>query len=85
MIILFSDATRWKLRAYNSFIPKDNTAYELTVIYETKTYKGSRVKKSIPIYNKTFQGTGNAFFFGKETELKVSFLMLLVKKLLFLV
>jgi hypothetical protein len=72
-IILFSDANAdGNYEPIIPFIPADDTAYELTVIYENETYKGSATKvKSTPFTN-VFQGT-ETLFSGKETELKVSF------------
>ncbi len=56
----------------NSFIPADNTEYELTVVYDNETYKGKATKvKSTPLTN-VIQGE-ETLFSGKETEIKVSF------------
>jgi len=72
-IIIFSD--RNAVGSYEPiipFIPADNIAYELTVIYENETYKGLATKvKSTPFID-VFQGD-ETLFSGKETELKVSF------------
>ncbi len=56
----------------NSFIPNDNVAYELTVIYNNETYKGTAQKiKSTP-FTKVEQGD-KTLFSGNETELKIEF------------
>lgn len=56
----------------NAFIPADNVAYELTVIYNNETYKGTATKiKSTP-FTKVEQGD-KTLFSGNETELKIEF------------
>lgn len=56
----------------NSFIPKDNTEYELTVIFNNETYKGKAAKIKSPKFISVAQGDGTLFS-GDETELKISF------------
>lgn len=72
-IIVFSDSNAdGSFEPTTPFIPADNTAYELTVIYKNETYKGVATKvKSTPFID-VFQGD-QTLFSGKETELKVSF------------
>lgn len=54
------------------FIPEDNVAYELTIIYNNETYKGKATKvKSAPFTN-VIQGD-ETLFSGEEIEVKVSF------------
>lgn len=54
------------------FIPGENTTYELTVIHENNTYKGTAKRiKSTPLTSVS-QGE-ETLFSGKETELKVAF------------
>ncbi|PQJ78013.1 DUF4249 family protein [Polaribacter porphyrae] len=56
----------------NAFIPADNTDYELTVIYDNETYKGTATKiKSTPFTSVT-QGD-KTLFSGNETELEIAF------------
>ncbi|WP_405605985.1 DUF4249 domain-containing protein [Polaribacter sp. Asnod1-A03] len=56
----------------SSFIPVNDTEYELTVIYENEVYKGKATKvKSTPFISVT-QGD-ETLFSGEETELKISF------------
>ncbi len=55
-----------------TFIPEENTAYELTVIYENETYKGIATRvKSTPLTN-VKQGD-ETLFSGDETELEINF------------
>lgn len=55
-----------------TFIPQDDVPYELTVIYDGKTYKAEATKvKSTPIISAE-QGD-QTLFSGNETEVKVSF------------
>jgi hypothetical protein len=54
------------------FIPKDNTVYELTVIYNNETYKGRAKKIKAPTFISVTQGN-TTLFSGKETEVKISF------------
>jgi hypothetical protein len=72
-IITFSDANSdGNYEPITPFIPADDIPYELTVIYENETYKGTATKvKSTPLID-VFQGD-ETLFSGKETELKVSF------------
>jgi hypothetical protein len=72
-IIIFSDENAdGNYEPIIPFIPADNTAYELTVIYENETYKGSATKVKSTPFTDVFQGD-ETLFSGKETELKVSF------------
>jgi hypothetical protein len=72
-IIAFSDSNAdGSFEPITPFIPADNKAYELTIIYKNETYKGVATKvKSTPFID-VFQGD-QTLFSGKETELKVSF------------
>lgn len=55
-----------------NFIPQDNVKYELTVIYDNQTYKGTATKiKSTPLKS-VVQGDATLFA-GTETEVKVNF------------
>ncbi|SDS13811.1 protein of unknown function [Polaribacter sp. KT25b] len=56
----------------NSFIPADDTSYELTVIYNNETYKGFATKVKSTPFTDVYQGD-ETLFSGEETELKVSF------------
>ncbi|NCT10721.1 MAG: DUF4249 domain-containing protein [Flavobacteriia bacterium] len=72
-IINFSDTNAdGNYKPTISFIPAENITYELTIIHENNTYKGTanRVKSS-PLTSVT-QGD-KTLFSGKETELKVAF------------
>jgi hypothetical protein len=72
-IIIFSDENAdGNYEPIIPFIPADNIAYELTVIYENETYKGSATKVKSTPFTDVFQGD-ETLFSGKETELKVSF------------
>ena len=72
-VINFSDTNAdGDYEPINSFIPADNVTYELTVIYDNETYKGTATKiKSTPLTSVT-QGD-ETLFSGNETELKISF------------
>ncbi|PWG06284.1 DUF4249 family protein [Polaribacter aquimarinus] len=72
-IINFSDTNGdGNYKPANTFIPKDNASYELTVIYDNETYKGTATKiKSTP-FSKVEQGD-KTLFSGNETELKIAF------------
>lgn len=72
-IINFSDADAdGTYEPLTSFIPADDVTYELTVIHDNETYKGTATKiKSTPITN-AFQGD-ETLFSGKETEVKIDF------------
>jgi hypothetical protein len=72
-IINFSDTNAdGDYEPINPFIPADDIAYELTIIYNGQTYKGKATKiKSAP-FNKLEQGD-KTLFSGKETELIVEF------------
>jgi len=55
-----------------SFIPAENVVYELTIIHENYTYKGTATRiKSTPLTSVT-QGD-ETLFAGTETEVKVTF------------
>lgn len=55
-----------------SFIPAENVTYELTIIHENNTYKGSATRiKSTPLTS-VIQGD-ETLFAGTETEVKVTF------------
>lgn len=72
-IIYFSDANGvGNYIPISTFIPVENVVYELTIVYENNTYKGtaSRVK-STPLTS-VIQGD-KTLFSGNETELKVAF------------
>lgn len=72
-IINFSDANAdGNYTPISTFIPAENVVYELTIVYENNTYKGtaSRVK-STPLTS-VVQGD-KTLFSGKETEVKVTF------------
>lgn len=56
----------------NTFIAEDATPYELTIIYNNETYKGTATKiKSIPLTS-VVQGE-RTLFSGEETEVIVTF------------
>lgn len=72
-IINFSDANaEGNYTPISTFIPAENVVYELTIVYENNTYKGtaSRVK-STPLTS-VVQGD-KTLFSGEETEVKVTF------------
>jgi len=71
-VINFSDTNAdGDYEPINSFIPADNVTYELTVIYDNETYKGTATKiKSTPLTS-VIQGD-ETLFSGNETELKIS-------------
>lgn len=56
----------------NPFTPQDNTEYELTVIYDSQTYKGKATRIKTTPLTKVVQGD-KTLFSGKETELEVYF------------
>ncbi|APZ46725.1 hypothetical protein BW723_10715 [Polaribacter reichenbachii] len=72
-IIPFSDANAdGNYEPTNAFIPADDTAYELTVIYENETYKAQATKiKSTPFVS-VVQGD-ETLFTGDEIQLKIEF------------
>lgn len=71
-IISFVDVNNDGNYQSSNFIPEDNIEYELTIIYENETYKGTATKiKSTPFTN-VIQGD-ETLFSGKETQLKVDF------------
>jgi len=72
-IINFSDEDAdGNYEPLNPFIPIDNVTYELTIIYDNETYKGTATKvKSTPL-SKVEQGD-KTLFSGEEIELKISF------------
>ena len=72
-IITFSDDNLdGDFSPLTNFIPKDNTVYELTVIYKNETYKGRASKIKSPTFISVSQGDATLFS-GKETEVKVTF------------
>lgn len=70
-IINFSDTNLdGEYEPDNSFIPADDVAYELTVIHNNETYRGTATKvKSTPIIDVN-QGDGTLFT-GNEVEINV--------------
>jgi len=56
----------------DSFIPSDNTEYELTVIHENEIFKGKAIKVKSNRINDIQQGD-ETLFSGEEIELKISF------------
>jgi hypothetical protein len=72
-IINFSDADAdGTYEPLTIFIPANDVAYELTVIHDNDTYKGTATKiKSTPLKN-AFQGD-ETLFSGEETEVKIDF------------
>lgn len=72
-IINFTDANAdGNYEPASNFFPADNVTYELTVIYDGETYKGTASKvKSTPFTSVT-QGD-ETLFSGNETELKIAF------------
>jgi hypothetical protein len=72
-IINFSDTnTDGNYEPVNSFIPENGIEYELTVIYDNQTYKGTATKiKSTPI-TEVKQGD-KTLFAGTETEVIATF------------
>lgn len=55
-----------------SFIPEDNTEYELTVIYDNETYKGTSIKVKSTSFTNVIQGE-STLLSGEETELEITF------------
>lgn len=55
-----------------NFIPQDNIEYELTVVYDNETYKGTATKIKSPTFTNVVQGD-RTLFSGEETEVKVTF------------
>lgn len=72
-IINFSDANAdGGFEPVTAFIPANDVTYELTVIHENETYKGTATKiKSTPLTS-AFQGD-ETLFSGEETEVKIDF------------
>ncbi|WP_218598604.1 DUF4249 family protein [Polaribacter sp. NJDZ03] len=56
----------------NSFIPEDDTEYELTVIYNNETYKGKATKIKSTVIDNITQGD-ETFFSEDQIELKILF------------
>ena len=56
----------------SDFIPADNVPYELTVIYDNETYKGTATKVKSTPFTSVEQGD-ETLFSGNETELKIAF------------
>ncbi|OAD44776.1 DUF4249 family protein [Polaribacter atrinae] len=55
-----------------SFIPADDTEYELTIIYNNEVYKGKASKVKSTPFTSVEQGD-ETLFSGEETELKITF------------
>jgi len=55
-----------------SFIPADDTEYELTIVYNNEIYKGKASKVKSTPFTSVEQGD-ETLFSGKETELKITF------------
>jgi hypothetical protein len=72
-IINFNDANLdGDYEPTNSFIPEENTTYELTVVYNNETYKATAARvKSTPLTN-VIQGD-ETLFSGEETEIQIFF------------
>lgn len=72
-IINFSDANAdGNYEPVTPFIPAENVVYELTILHENNTYKGTATRvKSTPLTS-VAQGD-ETLFSGKETEVKVAF------------
>ena len=72
-VINFQDANAdGNYEPTTTFLPEENVTYELTVIYENETYKGTATRvKSTPFTSVT-QGD-ETLFSGNETELKIAF------------
>ena len=72
-VINFEDANAdGNYEPTTTFLPEENVTYELTVIYENETYKGTATRvKSTPFTSVT-QGD-ETLFSGNETELKIAF------------
>lgn len=72
-IINFSDGNAdGNYEPLNPFIPADNVDYELTIIYDNETYKGTATKVKSTPFTKVEQGD-KTLFSGNETELKIDF------------
>lgn len=72
-IINFSDSNLdGDYEPINTFLPVDNTIYELTVIYNNEVYKGTASKMKSPTFTSVVQGD-ETLFSGNETELKIAF------------
>lgn len=72
-IVNFSDANSdGNYEPLNPFIPADNVTYELTIIYDNETYKGTATKVKSTPFTKVEQGD-KTLFSGNETELKIDF------------
>ena len=72
-IVTFSDVnSTGNYEPVNNFIPEENVAYELTIVYDSETYKGTAFRiKSTPLTN-VEQGN-ETLFSGEETQLKIEF------------
>lgn len=72
-VINFSDANaNGSYEPLTAFIPVTNVTYELTVIHDNETYKGTTTKiKSTPLTS-AVQGE-ETLFSGEETEVKIDF------------
>ena len=61
-----------KFNPIASFIPADDTEYELTIIYNNEIYKGKASKVKSTPFTSVEQGD-ETLFSGEETELKITF------------
>ncbi len=69
----FSDANQnGNFTPTSTFIPADEVAYELTVIYEGETFKARATKEKAPPFIDVVQGE-ETLFSGNETQVLVSF------------
>lgn len=72
-VINFSDANLdGDYEPTTSFIPEDNSEYELTVVYNGETYKGSASKIKSTTFTNVIQGD-DTLFSGDEIELELFF------------
>jgi hypothetical protein len=72
-IINFLDVnTNGNYTPTNSFIPEDAIEYELTIIYNNETYKGTATKVKSTQLTSVVQGD-ETLFSGEETEIKIDF------------
>ena len=72
-IINFSDSnSTGSYEPSSSFIPAENIQYELTIIYENETYKGTAFRVASTELTNVEQGT-ETLFSGEETQLNIEF------------
>ncbi len=72
-VINFSDANLdGDYEPTTSFIPEDNSEYELTVVYNGETYKGNASKIKSTTFTNVLQGD-DTLFSGDEIELELFF------------